>query len=264
LGFLMDKFEENKARIQEFRPIDDVFFEVMVQSTDVCEEIVQTILKDPTVSVLKVSPQNSVRNLQGRSVRLDALCKFGDGRICNIEIQRADNDDHPRRVRYNAACITANITNPGDYFRNIPEVIIIYISQHDFLKQGKTVYHVKKTICETGKILDDGESNIYANTEVDDGSDIAALMQCFLEKDPDDPKFPKVNQRVYELKHTEGGISTMCKIMEDYTKESNIQVFIKACKLCKDTIDGVTQKIMEQFDLSHDDAAKKVSEYWGT
>ncbi len=41
------------------------------------------------------------RNLYGWSVRLDALCTFGNGEKANIEVQRADNDDHFRRVRFN-------------------------------------------------------------------------------------------------------------------------------------------------------------------
>lgn len=104
---------------------------------------------------------------------------------------------------------------------------------------------------------------MFVNAQVNDNSEIAALMECFLEKEPDDPKFPEIRKEVHEIKHTEGGVSTMCKIMEDYTRESNIQSFIKACKICKDTIEGATKKIMEQFDLSHDDASQKVSKYWG-
>lgn len=93
-------------------------------------------------------------------------------------------------------------------------------------------------------------------------------MECFLEKEPDDPKFPEMQKEVHEIKHTEGGVSAMCEIMDKYAKEyareSNIQSFIEACKICKDTIEGATKKIMERFNLSHDDASKKVSQYWGS
>lgn len=216
---------------------------------------------------MTVVPQNSIRNLRGRSVRLDALCKLGNGKLCNIEIQKADNDDHLRRVRYNAACITANVTTPGEKFKNIPDVIVICISQNDFLKSGKTIYHVKKLILETGEVIDDGETDIFVNTEINDGSEIAALMKCFLEKYPDDPKFPKLQQQVAQIKGTEGGISAMCEIMEQYAKEyareSNIKAFVEACKIYKDTIDGAVQKIMAHFGLSKDDAVQKVSQYWG-
>lgn len=264
----MESFEDKKARIQEFRPIDDVFFEVLVRNPKVCEEMLRTILEDPALVVLEVIPQNSIRNLQGRSVRLDALCRLGNGKISNVEVQRADDDDHLRRVRYNASCVTANVTDPGEKFKNIPDVIAVYITEHDFLKQGKTIYHIDKIIRETGKTIDDGLFEVFVNAQVNDHSEVAALMECFLEKEPDDPKFPEMQKEVHEIKHTEGGVSAMCEIMDKYAKEyareSNIQSFIEACKICKDTIEGATKKIMERFNLSHDDASKKVSQYWGS
>ena len=67
-------FEEKKARVRDFRPIDDVFFEALAVMPGVCEEILRTILEDPALTVLEVVPQSSERNIYGRSVRLDALC----------------------------------------------------------------------------------------------------------------------------------------------------------------------------------------------
>lgn len=55
----------------------------------------------------------------------------------------------------------------------------------------------------------------------------------------------------------------MCKIMEDYAKESNIQNITETYKELGQTIDSAIKKIMEKFNLSHDDAARKVSQYWG-
>ncbi len=36
---------------------------------------------------------------------MDLLCKCSDGRYVNVEIQKSDNDDHQRRVRYNGSKI---------------------------------------------------------------------------------------------------------------------------------------------------------------
>ena len=68
--------------------------------------MLRTILEEDELVVQDVITQNSEKNLYGRSVRLDALCTLGNGEKCNIEIQRSDNDDHLRRVRYNASSIT--------------------------------------------------------------------------------------------------------------------------------------------------------------
>ena len=44
---LLDKIE----KIQNFRPIDDVFFEVLAANKLVCQEILQTILEDSALIV---------------------------------------------------------------------------------------------------------------------------------------------------------------------------------------------------------------------
>ena len=36
-------FEEKKERVEGFRPIDDVFFEVLADDKEVCQEILRTI-----------------------------------------------------------------------------------------------------------------------------------------------------------------------------------------------------------------------------
>lgn len=130
----------NYARIREeakkLNPIDDVFFQVMAEDKLVCQEILQTILEDPGLEVVKVVPQRELRNLQGRSVRLDAECILGNGTHADVEVQKQDDDNHQRRVRYNAACLTTNITNPGIKFKKVPDVITVYIAVLIFLEEG--------------------------------------------------------------------------------------------------------------------------------
>ena len=169
--------EERIEKIKDLRPIDDVFFEVLAQDKEVCEEMLRTIMEDDLLAVSDVTVQSSERNLYGRSVRLDALCTLGNGTLCNIEVQRSNNDDHLRRARYNASVITAKETDIGTHFGNIPEVYVIYISEFDFLKGGRTIYHIEKVIKETGTFVDDGFHEIFVNTSVNDGTNISALMR---------------------------------------------------------------------------------------
>ena len=74
-----------QEKVKDFRPIDDVFFEVLAKNPAVCQEILRVILEDDALTVLQVTTQNSERNLYGRSVRLDALCTLGNGTKCNID-----------------------------------------------------------------------------------------------------------------------------------------------------------------------------------
>ena len=213
-------FEEKKERIKGFRPIDDVFFEALASNKKVCEEILRTIIGDSALTVIEVVPQSSEKNFYGRSVRLDALCTLGTGEKVNIEVQRSDNDDHFKRVRFNEASITVKESNEGDDFKDIIDLYVVYISEFDFIKGGKTLYHVDKVIRETGEVVEDGVKEIYVNTVVDDGTDVADLMSCFTKKMVDNPKFPEFTAEVKRLKDTEGGAKSMSELMQRYMDEA--------------------------------------------
>ena len=219
--------EEKLARVKNLRPIDDVFFEVLARDKEVCQEILQTIFGDKKLIVTDVVVQESERNLYGRSIRLDALCTLGDGTKCNIEVQRYNNDNHLKRVRFNASSITVKESNVGDDFKDVLDLYIVYISEFDFLKGGLTIYHVDKVIRENGMMVDDGLHEIFVNTTIDDGSDIADLMSCFTKMEVNNPKFPVLTKKVTELKSTEGGAGAVSEIMDKYKAEWRLEQLLE-------------------------------------
>ena len=77
------------------------------------------------------------------------------------------------------------------------------------------------------RLIDDGLHEIFVNASVDDVSNIAELMQCFTQKDLNNPKFMAVTRRFKEIKETEGGLAAMCKLMDDIVKEENEKILIK-------------------------------------
>ena len=146
---------------------------------------------------------------------LDAKCQLEDGRIVNIEVQRADDDDHQRRVRYNGALLTTNLTNPSTKFTEIPDVIVVFISKFDVFKSSKTLYHIDRVIRETGKAVDNGFEEVYVNAEIDDDSDVARLMNVFnTDTAYDDVKFPVTSAYKRKYKTTEEGVREMCEVIE--------------------------------------------------
>lgn len=216
--------------VQQLNIIDDILFQKMAEDIGFCEEMISTILGQKVI-VKKVTPQNSVKNLQGRSVVLDVLCELENGKECNVEVQKADDDDHQKRVRYNTSCITANITEPGSKFKNVPDVIGVYISKFDMFQSGKTVYHVDRVVRETGETVDNGLQEIYVNTKIDDGTDVAELMRIFTEPGKYDfEKFPRVSSRKKQFKDNEGGNEKVCDLVENYAKERAQEAAQKAAQ----------------------------------
>ena len=186
-----------------------------------CQEILATILEEPELTVVEVIPQNTIKNLQGRSVQLDALCKRKDNSFFNVEIQKKDDDNHIKRTRYNAACITANITEPGTRFEKVPDVYVIFISRFDLFQAGKTTYHLENILLENGQLIDNGQHIIYVNTKINDGSKTAELMQCFEQPYVDNPKFPHLSYRVQQFKKSKEVQEEMCESIEKYAEEKS-------------------------------------------
>lgn len=92
----------NRARIREearkLNPIDDLMFRKMAEDLQFCQEILRVILSDKGLTVLETVVQYTGTNLKGRSVILDAKCVLGDNTQVNIEVQKADDDNHQKRV----------------------------------------------------------------------------------------------------------------------------------------------------------------------
>ena len=54
------------------------------------------------------------------------------------------------------------------------------------------------------------------NTKVDDGSDIAQLMQYFKNSNGIHPLFPKLSSQIHYYKETPEGVTTMGDVWEEY------------------------------------------------
>lgn len=212
-------------------------------------------MDDDELVVEDVIVQNSARNIYGRSVRLDALCTFANGKKCNMEVQRSDDDDHLRRVRFNASSIAVKDSQIGQKFKNIEDIMVVYISQFDLFEGNCVIYHVDSVIRETGEIVDDGLARVFANTQVKDGTTISEYLDYFMKKEVNDSKFPELTKRMNYLKHQEEGLQAVCEVMERYEKraaekaaqEANMQANVKAIKKMIREYNATKESILDDY-----------------
>ena len=216
-------------------------------------------MEDDSLVVTSVITQSDKRNLYGRSVRLDALCTLGNGTKVNVEVQRSDNDNHLKRARFNASSITVRESEPGTKFEEVLELYIVYISEFDFLKGDKTIYHVEKVLRETGQVIDDGLYEIFVNTAVDDGTEIAELMSCFTKKEVKNARFPMLSSEVRRLKESEGGMQVMCEVMQKYERLAVREDHIEKVKKMIDK--GYTKEAILDLDYTEEEYAEAESEF---
>ena len=240
-------------QIQALCPMDDVFFEVLIQQPGVCEEMLRILFDCPDLIVLDIHAQHSIRNLLKRSVRLDALCHLPGNKLVNIEIQNENNTNHFKRVRYNEACVTTQATDPGTDFENIPAVYSLYVSDFDMFKKGKTIYHIRKSVVETDQTVDDGTLEIYANTTINDGSTIAEYLQLLKKTSIDNPKFPHLTGGVKYLKNEERGVEKMsgflAELLEKEVKKGVEEGIQK--ELQKNSTEIAISKICKMIELGY-------------
>ncbi|MCD8341686.1 MAG: hypothetical protein LUC87_05995 [Clostridiales bacterium] len=110
--------------------------------------------------------------------------------------------------------IDKSVLDKGAEHDELPDVYIIYISETDLWHAGETVYPVNKTLGKAGLPYDDGNHVVFVNAAVDDGSEVAKMMQYFKKADPDDMSQGDLSKRVHYLKCEKGGYKEMCEVAE--------------------------------------------------
>ena len=92
---------------------------------------------------------------------MDILEVDADNRVYNIEIQRSDKGAGVKRARYNSSLIDANVTEPGEKYENLCESYVIFITENDIMETGLPIYHIDRTVKETGELFGESQSEVH-------------------------------------------------------------------------------------------------------
>lgn len=239
------KHEEYLHRIQNLRLIDDNFMTKVFEDKECSEFLLQVILDRDDLTIREVHGQYGLNNIQGRSARLDILAVDEQNKAYNIEIQRNDRGAEVRRARYNSGLMDANITEPGDRYDQLYETYVIFITENDILKAGLPIYHIERTIQETGMPFGDGSHIIYVNSQIKDDTKLGRLMQDFTCTNPDDMNYPVLAQRVRYFKEDTKGVATMCRAFEEVREEGKREQAVEFARSM--LADGMPYEIVAKY-----------------
>jgi len=208
-------------RIQGLRLMDDDFMTIVFSGDNKLTEFLLRILLDRTDLTVKQSlTQKEKHNIFGRSVRLDIFAVDTEGKLYNIEIQRADKGASEKRARYNLSMIDSHSLKKNDDFEALPETYIIFITENDIYKKGKPIYKIKQIIEDNDDLdFDDGTHKIYVNGAYNGENAIGWLMHDFRESNADKMHYAEIAERVRFHKQEDGEVSTVCKAFEEYGRE---------------------------------------------
>lgn len=211
--------KKDLERLARLRLLDDDFMTKVFEDKECAEILLQIILERKDLKVLRVQVQYTVKNLQGRSVRLDILAVDETGKIYDIEVQRDDKGAGTKRARYNSSMLDANITEPGEEFEKLPETYVIFITENDVLGGNLPIYHIDRTIQESKELFQDESHIIYVNSQITDETELGKLMQDFRCTSAKDMNNPVLAKRVSYFKESQEGVAVMCKEMEKMREE---------------------------------------------
>ena len=218
---IQKKHEEDLQRIRNFRLLDDDFMSKVFEDKTCAEILLRIILQRKDLKVKYVYVQQEIKNLQGRSIRLDILAEDTSGKLYNVEVQRSDKGASRKRARHNSSLLDANITDAGEEYEKLNSTYVIFITENDILKSGLPIYHIDRTVKETGESFEDGAHIIYVNSQIKNETELGKLMHDFSCTNAEDMNYSVLADRVRYFKEDEKGVSTMCKAMEDMRNEAH-------------------------------------------
>ena len=237
-----NRISSRERRIQEARQMNllsNTFMSVALRDIPACQHVLRILLGKPELVVKEVRTQYYISKLISHDSAIDVLAEDGGRELYIAEIQRSDTVDHPRRIRFYGAMADSEFLEKGKSYDEMPELHVIYISETDIWKRGKTVYQLEKHLTGKGQksgetseecrnredgppdlaAYDDGIHVMYVNAEADDGSEIAKLMRYFKTADPDDMSQGSLSRRIHFLKREKEGEEEMGELEEKWWRE---------------------------------------------
>jgi hypothetical protein len=207
-------------RIRALRIIDDQFMSKVFEDKECAEVLLRAILKKKDLKVKDVHVQYDIKNLQGRSVRLDILATDESGKLYNVEVQRNNHGAVPKLARYNSSLLDANITDAGEDYKNLAETYVIFITEGDIFGANKALYHIDRIVKETKKPFGDEAHIMYVNSKIQNNTELGKIMHDFYCTDANDIKNKKLAKRVKYFKDDKEGVNDMSSVFEEIKTEA--------------------------------------------
>ena len=212
------------ARIEKLRPIDDEFMRCIFRDQlPLAQEALRIITGIGDLVLTREETQRDVRRLAGaRSVILDVWGEDSEGRVYDLEVQRAELGASPRRARYHSAVLDVEALGAGMDFSKLPETYVVLVTEGDVIGKGADLYRFERRDGATGVDMGDGTHVLYANAESKGDGPFADLMHDFMCVDPDDMRIPSLAARASYLKRTEEGVEEMSGVLDDLREECRL------------------------------------------
>ena len=199
-----------------------------------------------------------------RSITLDIYAEDQLGKKYNIEVQRSDAGASPKRARFHSSMLDTKLLKKKEKFDQLSETFVIFITENDVMGRDLPLYHFDRRCEETGEYLGDEAHIIFVNGAYENPNDsIGRLMHDFKCVHAEDMYNSELIERFRHFKETEGGMSEMCKIVEErakeYANEQQIENIKRMLALGKLTHEEIANSLNVSIELVENVANGKVA-----
>ena len=214
---LLSRNEERfKKLVQSQIPLSNDVFMVFAKNKRFCQEFLRVILQDKKLTVIDNDIQKNLPSAFSKNIVLDMLCKLGNGDIVNVEIQLTYEKGHAKRIFTYASKIKSYLTEKGKKYKDLKDIIVIYLTKEDIFKKKSTVYEVEMNIVSDQKERiskwDAGLKVYYVNTKGLTNKNINEYLKLLTDKTTINRKYKEttsIKQEIFEI-----GGATMSKEMK--------------------------------------------------
>ena len=217
------KRKETLEAIEKLCLLDDNLMTLVFdRNIEATELLLNVILQRNDLKVLEVIGQREYKNpmIGGRSITIDIFAVDGDGKVYDVEVQRASAGADVHRARFHSSMIDTKMLKAKQDFKEIHDSYVIFITASDVMGAGLPLYHINRVIEETGVCFNDGSHIIYVNGSYKNDNDpVGKLMHDFRCVGSVDMFYPELAKQVKYFKETEGGREIMCQVFEDLAEK---------------------------------------------
>ena len=206
--------------IQRLCLMDDILMAKCFAGHNECVDVlIKAVIGRDDIIIESSEIQKTLKSLW-RSVVLDIHATDNAGRRYNFEFQRADKGASPERARFNASMIDVSSLKPGQDFTELPEVYVIFITEHDVLGYGLPLYEIDRVIRGNNQPFADRSHIIYVNGEYrDESTPLGRLVHDLFCRNAGEMYYEALAERVSYLKEERKGVKEMSGVMEELFAE---------------------------------------------
>ena len=195
---------------QDFIPItnDIAFSNILSHNLELTRKLLEVLLQKKLKEVTLAEREKTIdSDPYTRGIRLDLYVEEVNGKVYDVELQKYNESEIPKRIRYYQSLIDIDHMMKGTLFNQVPESKIIFLClNEDPFHRGKLYYEIKTEVVN------------YDNIEYEDGA--RAIVFNFT-NERESTEYKEIEELADYLKNgvvKEGGFSDE---LDSYVRELN-------------------------------------------